>query len=318
MRCILLLSCALLALGQAPGQPTVSAPRQPSAQAPEQGEVEAVFRTDTKLVELHATVVGKDGKLVTGLPQSAFKIFENDVEQEIKVFRQEDAPVSLGLVIDNSASMKEKRARVSAAALTLVRESNPGDEEFIINFSENPLLIQEFTSDIATLETALNRINPRGETALRDAVSVGLEHLKRSAKNDKKVLLVVSDGEDNSSMTVLKRLTADAQKAGILIYTIGLLSEASERETARARQDLDTLSNATGGEAFYPTDLAEVDSIAKHVAHDLRNQYTLAYNPSDARQDGSFRRLHVTVNQPEGATVRTRTGYFSSGSTAAR
>lgn len=299
MRLVFVLGCALLALMT-------------------QDDENTVFRSDAKLVELHATVVDSANRLVTNLPQSAFHVFENDVEQRIKVFRQEDAPVSLGLVIDNSASMKEKRARVAAAALTLVHESNPGDEEFIIDFNEKPSLAQEFTSDPAQLEASLSRISSNGETALRDAVSVGLEHLKRSAKNDRKVLLVVSDGEDNSSMTELSRLTRDAQQAGILVYAIGLLSDANERETARAKKDLDTLAGSTGGEAFYPQQLSDVDSIAKHVAHDLRNQYTIAYSPSDERQDGTFRRVRVTVAQPEGASVKTRTGYYASAVTSSR
>jgi len=277
-------------------------------------EAETIFRSDAKLVELHVTVTDKEGRIINGLPQSAFRVLENDVEQEIKVFRQEDAPVSLGLVIDNSASMTDKRAKVAAAALTLVRESNPGDEVFIINFNEKPALVTDFTNNVKQLESGLTRINPNGQTALRDALSVGLEHLKRSGKSDKKVLLVVSDGEDNSSATDLARLTRDTQKAGVLIYAIGLLSDASQRETERAKKDLDTLTQVTGGESFYPTDLGEVDEIAKHVAHDLRNQYTVAYSPSDTRQDGSFRRLQVTVARPD-AVVRTRTGYFSSGAT---
>lgn len=276
-----------------------------------QEEPEAVFRSDTKLVELHATVIGSDNKPITGLSRSVFHVFENEVEQQIKVFRQEDAPISLGIVIDNSASMKDKRARVAAAALTLVRESNREDEEFVVAFNENPRLVQDFTSKVDELERAMSKIDANGQTALRDAVSVGLEHLKRSAKRDKKVLLVVSDGEDNSSMARLDKLTRDAQQAGVLIYAIGLLGDAGEREVARAKKDLDTLTAATGGEAFYPKDIAEVDEIAKHVAHDLRNQYTIAYSPSDATPDGRFRRLSVKVDAPEGAVAKTRTGYIS-------
>lgn len=275
-------------------------------------EPEAVFRTDTKLVELHATVMSKDHKPVNGLQKSVFHVFENDKEQEIKVFRQEDSPISLGLIIDNSASMRDKRAKVAAAALTLVRESNPGDEEFIINFNDKTSLVRDFTSNPAELEKSLRLIDSNGQTAMRDAISVGVEHLKRAAKNDKKVLLVVSDGEDNSSMTTLERLARDAQQSGILVYAIGLLSDANERETARARADLEAMTTATGGESFYPRDISEVDEIAKHVAHDLRNQYTLAFSPTDVRQDGTYRKLRVSVDSPLVADVRARTGYFSS------
>src|SRR4051795_6891599 len=145
---------ALIAASVLPGQQ----PAKNTGNDPAQDEV-AVFRSDAKLVELHATVFGKDGQPVTGLDKSVFHVRENDVEQEIKVFRQEDAPVSLGLIIDNSASMKERRASVAAAALTLVRQSNPAYEEFIVTFNEKPKLVQEFTKDPAQLEKALSKMD---------------------------------------------------------------------------------------------------------------------------------------------------------------
>jgi Ca-activated chloride channel homolog len=273
-------------------------------------EPEAIFKSDAPLVELHTTVTDHQGHLITNLRQNAFRVFENDVQQEIKVFRLEDAPVSLGLIIDNSASMRDKRSKVAAAVLTLVRASNPGDEEFVMNFNQTPVLVQDFTRDIQRLESTLSKIDSNGSTALRDALSIGLEHLKRFAKNDKKVLLVVTDGEDNSSAETLARVSRSAQQSGVLIYAIGLLNDNNAREAARAKRDLDTLTLATGGEVFYPKELAEVDGIAQNVAHDLRNQYTIAYSPSDQRADGTFRKIRVTVEAPD-AVVRTRTGYWA-------
>jgi VWFA-related protein len=295
---VLLISCAA-ALAQS------TIPATPA-------ESDAVFKSDARLVELHATVTDQDGHLLTDLPRNVFKVYENDVEQEIKVFRREDAPVSLGLVIDNSASMRDKRAKVAAAVLTLVRASNPGDEVFIMNFNETPNVVQDFTQDVHALESTLEKIDSNGQTALRDALAMGLEHLKRLAKNDKKVLLVVTDGEDNSSVETLVRLSRRAEQCAVLIYAIGLLSGENERETARAKRDLDTLTLDTGGEVFYPKDPAEVDNIARHVAHDLRNQYTIAYSPADLVHDGSFRKIQVTVSSPADAVVRTRAGYYSS------
>ena len=273
---------------------------------------DTIFKSDTRLVEQHATVTDKDGHLLTDLPQSAFKVYENDVEQQIKVFRREDAPVSLGLIIDNSASMRDKRAKVAAAVLTLVRASNPGDEVFIINFNETLSIAHEFTQDVGALEGALSKIDSNGQTALRDALAMGLEHLKRLAKNDKKVLLVVSDGEDNSSVETLDRLSHRAEQSAVLIYAIGLLSDSNEREAERAKRDLDRLALETGGEVFYPRELGEVDGIAQHVAHDLRNQYTIAYSPTDQRQDGTYRKIRVTVSSPPDAVIRTRAGYYAS------
>lgn len=280
-----------------------------SAQQP---EAEAVFTSDSKLVELHATVKGPDGTLLTDLPRSAFRVFENDAAQEIKVFRHEDAPVSLGLIIDNSASMTDKHARVAAALLTLVRASNPGDEEFVMEFNQTPKMVQDFTQDTEQLADKLKKADASGETALRDAVSMGIAHVARLGKNDRKVLVVVTDGEDNSSGINLDRLKREAEQQGVLVYAIGLLNDSNEREAARARKDLDTLAMATGGEAFYPKELDEVDGIAKHVAHDLRNQYTIAYIPTDQRQDGTFRRIKLVVTSPPDAVAKTREGYYAS------
>jgi Ca-activated chloride channel homolog len=285
------------------------APAQ-NQQPPQDEAPEAVFRVGARLVEVHATVKDKSGRLLTDLPQSNFHIFENDVPQEMKVFRREDAPVSLGLIIDSSGSMQPRRAQVAAAALTLVRASNKDDEVFIMTFNDRPALVQDFTQDIHQLETSLNKIEPAGATAMRDALILGVDHLKRLARREKKMLLVVTDGEDNSSFEELNKLVRSAQQSDILIYAIGLLSEESERSATRAKHDLDTITFATGGEAFYPHDVSEVDGIAQHVARDLRNQYTIAYYPTDEKQDSTFRRIRLTVDVP-GAVVKTRTGYFA-------
>jgi Ca-activated chloride channel family protein len=274
---------------------------------------DAVFRSDTRLVEVHATVTDQKGQLLTNLPKSAFKISENDTQQEIKVFRREDAPISFGLIIDNSASMLTRRDQVAAAALKLVRASNKDDEEFVMTFNDKIALVQDFTHSISELEKSLKKIDSTGATAMRDALSLGLEHMKRLATTDKKVLVVVTDGEDNSSFEDLPKLVRQAQQDGILIYAIGLLTDETEHSAAVAKHDLDTLTLATGGEVYYPKDLSEVDGIAEHVAKDLRNQYTIAYNPINQAHDGTFRSIKLAVDVP-GAKVKTRSGYFAEGS----
>ncbi|HWF12050.1 MAG TPA: VWA domain-containing protein [Bryobacteraceae bacterium] len=301
----LVLALCAVAHAQAPSQP---APQAAPAQGAEDSD--AIFTSDTRLVEVHATVTEANGRLLTTLPRSAFAIYENDVQQEIKVFKREDAPVSLGLVIDNSASMLPRRAQVAAAALKLVRASNKDDEVFIMTFNDKPALVQDFTHDVGQLEKSLNRIDSEGATAMRDAVSLAVEHLKRLAKNDKKVVLVVTDGEDNSSVEETARVVREARQDDILVYAIGLLTSETAHSAAVAKHDLDALTMETGGEAFYPKALSEVDDIAEHVAQDLRNQYTIAYNPTNQAQDGTFRRIKVTVNFP-GAVVKTRTGYYA-------
>jgi Ca-activated chloride channel homolog len=279
-------------------------------QAPVPDEI-PVFTADTRLVVLNASVVDKSGKLVTNIPQSAFKVYENGVEQPIKIFRREDVPVSMGIVIDNSGSMRDKRAKVAAASLDLVKASNPQDEVFIVNFNDDAFLDQSFTNDPRKLETALERIDSKGGTAMRDAISMSIDYAKDKGKKDKKVLLVVTDGNDNTSNETLEQLVRKAQQTEVLIYTIGLLNEEEPREARKAKRALNALAKASGGLDYYPKDLAEVDKITPEVAHEIRNQYILAYSPTNEALDGTFRKINVTVKAPGNPTVRTRTGYYA-------
>ncbi|HLY20001.1 MAG TPA: VWA domain-containing protein [Bryobacteraceae bacterium] len=270
-----------------------------------------VIHVDTRLVVLHATVVDKTGHLVLNLPETAFEVFENNVRQQIKVFRREDVPVSMGLVIDNSGSMRDKRAKVEAAALALVKDSNPQDEVFIVNFNDEAFLDKDFTNDPKDLQEGLARIDSRGGTAMRDAIRMSIDHLKEKAKKDKKVLVVVTDGNDNSSLISLENLVKSGQDSGVLIYTVGLLSEEEKREAKRCRRALEELASVSGGESYFPKELTEVDRVAHQVARDIRNQYILAYTPANIALDGSFRQIKVTANGPNRPTVRTRSGYYA-------
>ena len=275
----------------------------------------AIFKVDTRLVVCHTTVVDKNGHLVTDLKQDAFTVFEGGVQQTIKIFKHEDVPVSLGLIIDNSGSMREKRAKVEAASVALVKASNPDDESFVVNFNDEAFLDlphgKDFTSDIKELEEALTRIDSRGGTAMRDAIRMSIDHLKEKAHKEKKVLVVVTDGNDNSSVISLENLVKAAQQSEVLIYSVGLLSDEERREAKRAEHALNDLALATGGEAFFPKDVTDVDRIAKQVARDIRNQYTIEYSPTDAAMDGKFRQIKIAVNAPGHPTVRTRNGYYA-------
>ncbi len=272
----------------------------------------AQFRSDTRLVVLHASVNDKKGKLLTNLDQKAFKVFENGQPQEVKIFRREDVPVSLGLLIDDSGSMMSKRARVEAAALAMVKESNPHDEVFIVNFNDEAFLDVPFTSDPKRMEQGLARIDSRGGTAMRDAVSMSLDYENKEAKKDKKVLLVVTDGNDNASGISLEKIVARANQSDTLVYAIGLFTEEEKREASKARRALNELTSATGGLAYYPKDVADVQSLAIEIAHDIRNQYTIAYTPSVQELDGSYRQIKVVAEGPGKPVVRTRTGYYAS------
>ena len=280
-----------------------------------QDDTGTVFRTDTRLVVLPTTVMDKNGHLVTTLPREAFTVLENGVQQEIKQFKREDVPVSMGLIIDNSGSMREKRAKVEAAALALVKASNPEDEVFIVNFNDEAFLDnphgKDFTNDIKEMEDALTRIDSRGGTAMRDAIRMSIDHVKEKAHKDKKVLVVVTDGNDNSSVVSLEDLVKAAQQSEVLIYAVGLLTDEERREAKRAQKALEALAEATGGETFFPRDVSEVERIAAQVAHDIRNQYTIAYTPLNQAMDGSYRQIKVTVKAAGNPTVHARSGYYA-------
>jgi len=270
----------------------------------------AQFVAETRLVVLHASVSDKRGKLVTNLDRDAFKVFENGVPQELKLFRREDVPVSLGLIIDNSGSMRPKRERVEAAALNLVKESNPQDEVFIVNFNDEAYLDVPFTNDVKRMETGLARIDSRGGTAMRDAIDMSINYMKTDAKKDKKVILIITDGNDNASNVSLERVVQKALQSEILIYAIGLLVEEEKHDAAKAKRALKEITTATGGLVFYPTNVGEVQQLTTEIAHDIRNQYTLAYSPSQA-DDGSYRQIKVVCNAPGSPSVRTRSGYYA-------
>jgi VWFA-related protein len=287
----------------------------------QQREAPAVFTSDTRLVVCHTTVVDKSGHLVTNLSKDQFTVLEDGKPQEIKVFRREDIPVSLGLIIDNSGSMREKRAKVEAADLALVKDSNPEDEVFVVNFNDEAFLDlphnKDFTNDIKELEEALTRVDSRGGTAMRDAIRMSIDHLKEKAHKDKKALVIVTDGNDNSSVISIENLVRAAQQSEVLIYGVGLLGEEERREAMRAQRALKALAEATGGEVFFPKDTAEVDKIAHQVARDIRNQYTIEYTPSNTAMDGQFRKIEVKVNAPGNLKVRTRNGYYATQDQAA-
>ena len=286
---------------------------------PEGDDSPTIFTSDTRLVPLSVTVQDRTGHLVTNLPQSAFQVLENGAPQTIKIFKREDVEISLGMIIDNSGSMRDKRKQVATASLDLVKDSNPHDEVFIVNFNDEAFLDQDFTGDTTKMEQALGKIDSRGGTAMRDAIRMSIDHLKAHAKKDKKVLLVVTDGNDNASIISLENLVKESQNSGVLIYAIGLLTEEERSEAKKAKRALDMLTEATGGEAFYPKGLDEVDKIAHQVAHDLRNQYSIAYSPSNQSLDGSYRQIKVMVNGPNKPVARTRSGYYATrGTTAMR
>ena len=274
-----------------------------------------VIRTDVRLVDLHTTVIDKSGHLVTNLPQSAFTVYENGVKQQIRKFMREDVPVSMGLIVDNSGSMRLKRTAVEAADLALVTDSNRDDEVFIVNFNDEAFLDlppgKSFTNDIQEMKEALTRVDSRGGTALFDAIRMSIGWVKEKGHKDKKVLVVVTDGNDNSSAITLESLVKAAQQSEVLIYAVGLLSEEVHSQAKSAEKALKALAVATGGEAYFPKEVSEVERIAHQVARDIRGQYTIQYTPSNTAMDGGYRQIKVAVDAPGRPTVRTRSGYYA-------
>jgi VWFA-related protein len=200
---------------------------------------------------------------------------------------------------------------VEAAAVRLVKASNPEDQVFIVNFNDEAYLDCPFTNSIPKLEEGVARIDSRGGTAMRDAISMSIDYLKEEGKLDKKVILAVTDGDDNMSSGTLEQLVEKAQRAEVLVYAIGLLNEEERRIARRAKRALDAITSASGGLPYYPQELAEVDQIALQVAHEIRNQYIIAYTPSDPSMNGSYRQIRVAVDGPNRPVARTRTGYYA-------
>jgi len=286
-------------------------PGQEGGVSPSGGKI----KVDVNLVVLHTTVVDDRGNFVDGLASDNFRVYEGKEEQKLSVFKREDIPVSMGLVIDNSGSMRDKRPRVNEAALTLVQSSNPQDEAFVVNFNDDFYLDldKDFTNSIPELKEALERIDSRGSTALYDAIIGSLDHLKKGVK-EKKVLLIVTDGEDNTSRNSLEKTIREIQKTSTVIYTIGLLGQENKKSAKAAKKALTEIAQASGGLSFFPENVGDVHAICEQVAHDIRHQYTLAYYPSNTAKDGTFRAVHVDVIPPRGKgklLARTRNGYYA-------
>lgn len=268
-----------------------------------------VFRAEAREVTLHATVVDEHNHLVNNLTKEDFTVLENGKPQKITHFHQEDFPVAIGIVIDNSGSMREKRDAVNKAAINLVKASNPDDQVFVVNFNDEYYLDQEFTGDIKKLQAALEHVEARGGTALYDAIVASADYLTHS-RLQRKALFVVTDGEDDASQETLEQAVHKLQQEnGPVVYAIGLLGEEKSR---RAKRALELITERTGGIAFFPPTLDQVDEISRSIAHDIRNQYTITYAPSTPKSVAGYRTIHVdAVAKPyKKLTVRTRTGYY--------
>jgi VWFA-related protein len=274
-----------------------------------------VLHTDVEEVALNCTVL--DGnRIVPDLKKDNFQVFEDGVRQKLISFQHSDLPVSIALVVDNSGSMSRKRPSVNKSTLDLIQASNSQDEAFVVNFSDSAFIDQDFTSDVNKLREGLSHIEARGGTALYDAVAASADKLATDAKRPKQVIILITDGDDNASTLNLEQTIRRVQQlSGPVIYTIGLLfgdEDMSRDQVKNARKALKLLSDETGGMAFFPKNIEQIDEIAAEVARDIRNQYTLGYHSTKPTTDPSFRRVEVRAEGKDQGKliVRTRTGYF--------
>jgi VWFA-related protein len=304
-----------------PDGPAPTAGQEAKTQEAKEGSIQRgaggkyTLRTDAYEVRLNATVLDSDGKSILTLGKDDFHVFEDGVPQTIASFRHEDLPVSLGILIDSSGSMYDKRSAVEQAALDLIKLSNKEDEAFVVDFSWEAFIDQDFTNNIDKLRQGLDFIKSSGGTAMYDALVASADYLTKNAKHPKQVLLVVTDGEDNASTASLEQAIRRIQDFdGPVIYSVGLLfgQDTDKRESRHARRVLETLSEQTGGAAYFPRSLKEVDTIAAQVAQDIRTQYTIAYHSTKSPTLGGYRQVHVDakVKGMGKLSVRTRTGYY--------
>lgn len=292
-------------------------PATPASPGPLRREGEGyILRTDVEEVVLNATVL-EGSRIVQNLKKDDFQVLEDGVKQNIISFQHTDLPVSIALVVDNSGSMAKKRPAVNKSALDLIAASNPDDEAFVVNFSDEAFIDQDFTGDVGKLREGLSHIESRGGTALYDAVVASADKLVADGKRPKQVLVIITDGEDNASTLSLEQTIRRVQQlSGPEIYSIGLLfgDEMTHSEVRHARRALEMLSGETGGMAFFPRSMEQVDEIAAEVARDVRSQYTIGYHSTKSSSETGFRRVQV-IAQAAGMgklEVRTRSGYYPS------
>lgn len=298
------------ATGAAPG----SDPAAVSGPAALKAHPGAILRMNVDLVLVPVTVTDPMNRLVTGLEQEDFKIYENNNEQHIKSFSSEDAPVSIGIIFDLSGSMTSKLMRARESILQFIKTANPQDEFFVIGFNDRPELIEDFTSSIDEIQGRLATVRSGHRTALLDAIYYGVDKMK-DARHERKALLVVSDGGDNRSRYTEGEVRAQVRESDVEIYSIGIFDPyAATPEERTGPLLLNEICEETGGRMFRVDDLSEMSDIAEKISTELRNQYVIGYTPKDLHRDGKWRKVKVKLNPPQGLpplTVHARTGYYA-------
>jgi Ca-activated chloride channel family protein len=276
------------------------------------------LRVDVDLVLVNAVVTDSDNRFVTGLKPENFEIWEDKVPQEIQYFSNEDVPLSAGIIFDVSGSMQATLPVARSAAVTFLRMGNPEDEYFLVEFSDSAQLAQDFTADITKLQQRIAFNNARGRTALYDALYLGLDTVSHGS-NSRKALVLITDGQDNHSRYSFANVREFAKERDVQVYAIGLTDPSQVGMQPipmfSATAPLNDLANVTGGRAFFPTSVYQLEDICTKIGLDLRNQYVLGYKSTNTAKDGKWRKLKVKVNRPQGMPrmgVRAKSGYYAS------
>jgi len=294
---------------QAPQEPT--ADKKPSQ----------TLKIDVDLVLVNATVTDSLNRYVSGLESAHFQIWEDKVEQKVEYFNAEDVPISVGVIFDVSGSMKDKISTARNAAATFLKTGNPEDEYFLVEFANRPEVAADFTTDVTKLQSKLLMAPAKGMTAMYDSVYLGLEKLKEGS-NPKKALLLITDGEDNRSRYTFQNVKDFVKEQDVQIYGIGIVDDWSSQLSAghTGRAMIEELADTTGGRAFFPDSVYELEDICTKIAIELKNQYVIGYHSTNGAKDGKWRKLRLKVNPPKGIqhlNVRSKQGYYAPTSDAA-
>ena len=288
----------------------------PTPAPPPEEDLTKPVSVKTDLVTLTLTVTDLYGRYVSGLTKNAFTIMDNGQEQEISFFGDSDAPVSVGILFDVSGSMSGEKIQKARAALSkFINSSHPSDEYYLIAFNSRAQLLLDRTRDGEAVLSKLTLVNPRQNTALYDAVYLGLDRVTRGS-HQKKALLIISDGQDNASRYNFGEVRRLMKESDVVTYAVGILDgrDAASAMGMQGQAFLDELSSVTGGKSFYPNSDVEMDEIFERIALELRHQYSIGYTPADFQPDGKWRKVKVKVKPPRGLprlTVRSREGYYA-------
>ena len=302
--------------------PVVISPRAGRSQSPQENptpksekQPTQTLKVDVELVLVNATVTDSLNRYVSGLEGNHFQIWEDKIEQKVEYFSAEDVPISIGVIFDVSGSMKDKISTARQAAATFLKTGNPEDEYFLVEFANRPEVASDFTTDVTKLQSKLIMTPAKGMTAMYDSVYLGLEKLKEGT-NPKKALLLITDGEDNRSRYTFQNVKEFVKEQDVQIYSIGIVDEWNSQlgagKTGRAM--IEELAELTGGQAFFPDSVYELEDICTKIAVELKNQYVIGYHTTNGAKDGKWRKIRVKVNPPKGIqrlNVRAKQGYYA-------